>query len=79
MDQSKPVALFKYRNHRGILSERAVVVDSVEFIRQPGFGYQSGWFVSGLCLTKNERRSFALTNIVMDPENVPPFFKLITF
>lgn len=79
MNNSKPIACFKYRNHRGEVANRTIIVDAVEFIRNPGFDYQSGWFVSGHCLKKKARRSFALANIVMDTENVPPFFLLLKF
>ena len=70
---------FRYRNHRGELATRIVDVDSIEFIREPGFGYQSGWFVSGIDQAKNFRRSFALSHIVMDNEFVPKFYKLMEF
>lgn len=54
---------FKYLNHRGVTTERTVDVDSVEFLHNPGFNYQPGWFISGRCHTKNARRSFALNRI----------------
>ena len=68
---------FKYLNHRGKLAERIVDVDSLEFIREPGFGYQSGWFISGQDHEKDARRSFSLDRIIMDEENVPRIFKLL--
>lgn len=73
------IAKFKYRNHRGEIADREIKIDSLEFIREPGFGYQSGWFISGYCLDRNARRSFALNNIVMDELNVPKFFTLLKF
>lgn len=78
MDDAKTIS-FTYRNHKGVTEERMVTLDAVEFVREPGFGYQSGWFVSGFCHKKKERRSFAFSHIVMDSTDVPPFFKLITF
>lgn len=59
---------FKYLNHHGKLAERTVDVDSVEFVRNPGFQYQPGWFISGRCHTNNARRSFALSRIEL-PDN----------
>lgn len=57
---------FQYRNYKGILSERRVIVDSIEFLRNPGYDYQPGWFLSGYDLDKKNRRSFALTHIVLE-------------
>ncbi len=56
--------LFKYKNHRGEISVRNLEVDAVEFLPAPGFGYQPGWFISGLDLDKSARRSFALSHII---------------
>lgn len=76
---SNPMAKFKYRNHKGVIEERLVDVDAVEYIRDPGYSYQPGWFISGYCYTKKARRSFAIVNIVLneDFEKVPPFLKLL--
>lgn len=54
---------FHYKNHRGEVAERHVEVDSLEFVTNPGFGYQPGWFLSGHDLDKGARRSFALSHI----------------
>lgn len=54
---------FYYKNHRGEVAERRVEVDSLEFVTNPGFGYQPGWFLSGHDLDKDARRSFALSHI----------------
>lgn len=59
----RPVIKFMYLNHHGKLAERRVAVECVEFQHNPGFGYQPGWFVTGLCLDKRARRSFALNRI----------------
>lgn len=69
---------FKYLNHRGEHADRTIDVEAVEFIREPGFGYQSGWFVSGRCHDKDARRSFALNRILFnDQEQVPKIFTLL--
>jgi hypothetical protein len=68
---------FIYQNHRGETGPRTIDVDRVEFIREPGFGYHAGWFISGICHDRQARRSFALDRIVMDPENIPKFYTLL--
>lgn len=68
---------FKYLNHRGVIEEREIRFESLEFIRDPGFGYQSGWFISGECYKKAARRSFALSRIIMDNGDVPRFYTLL--
>jgi len=69
------IAVFHYKNHRGEVAERRVRVDSIDFIREPGFGYEAGWFVSGLCLDKRERRSFSFANIIV-PEGAKHYSPL---
>lgn len=68
---------FKYLNHRGIIEEREIKFECLEFIRDPGFGYQSGWFISGECYKKAARRSFALNRIIMNDGDVPRFYTLL--
>lgn len=68
---------FEYLNHRGKQMARTVDVEAVEFIREPGFGYQSGWFISGFDHDKQSRRSFALDRIILDHDAPPKFFTLI--
>ena len=60
---------FKYRSHRGVIEERTIDVDSVEWVSNPGYDYQPGWFISGMCHDRNKRRSFVLTNIVLENRN----------
>ena len=56
--------IFAYKNHRGEISERRVHIHCLEYIMNPGFDYEPGWFLSGFDEHKQARRSFALTNIV---------------
>ena len=56
---------FTYKNHRGEIAERTVRQAILEHHSSPGHGYAPGWFITGLCLDKGERRSFALTNIII--------------
>lgn len=63
---------FKYRNHRGEISDRKV--SNVELIydygMHPEFGYmQPGWYIFGFDEDKGHRQ-FALHNIVI-PEHPP--------
>ena len=62
------IVYFTYRNYKGKESRRRVKVDSIEFIRDPGFGYQPGWFLSGMDLDKNARRSFAFSSMIISDE-----------
>lgn len=61
---------FKYRNYRGEVSLRTVTADAIEFLRNPGFDYQPGWFLSGWDEDKNARRSFSLSHIICDDPSV---------
>lgn len=54
---------FTYKNHRDVVAERTVDVEHLHFIKEPGFGYEPGWFISGFCHDKQARRSFSLANI----------------
>lgn len=66
------IATFKYLNHRGVVAARRVEMYSIDFQKNPGFGYQPGWFLTGMCLDKNEIRSFALTHIILRGDNIAP-------
>lgn len=55
---------FKYLNHAGKVADRKVDVDALEFFFEPMWGYQPGWFISGLDQDKMARRSFALNRII---------------
>jgi hypothetical protein len=60
------ILIFKYLNHRGSTDMREVLFESVQYIREPGYGYEPGWFISGYDLHRKARRSFALANIIFD-------------
>ncbi len=66
---------FTYTNHRGEVAERNVVFESLDYITQPGYAYPPGWFLTGLDLDRNARRSFALQNIII-PDGTVNLFTL---
>lgn len=72
---------FKYKNHRGVTSQRTVDVDSIEFIFKPNpeYGYQPCWFLTGYCHDKKARRSFALSNIVFEADDDNMYYGSTTF
>lgn len=59
---------FVYHNHKGETRLRNIKPESIAWLPNPGFGYQPGWFLNGICNDSGERRSFALTSIVL-PSN----------
>lgn len=65
-----PIVRFKYRNHRGKVSDRIVDVRQIEWIERPGYDYQPGWFISGICQDKQAYRSFALNHVVLVKDNL---------
>lgn len=64
-----PFISFYYKNHRGEIALRKVDIDSFEFLVDPGFGYQPGWFISGVDRDKDVRRSFAIVNIQLTDDD----------
>lgn len=55
---------FDYLNHKGLKEHRTIKGPfDLSFQFHPGFGYQPGWFLSGICMDRKARRSFALTRI----------------
>ncbi|RUX60136.1 hypothetical protein [Mesorhizobium sp. M7A.F.Ca.CA.002.12.1.1] len=71
-------AQFTYLNHRGETSKRTVDIDSIEFHRNPGYGYQPGWFISGFDHHRVARRSFALSRIAIpEDESKNVVFRLL--
>lgn len=68
------ISTFRYKNYKGEIKPRRVYVSSVDYIVAPGHNYESGWFITGFDLDKKARRSFALTNIILDGDN--PIFRI---
>lgn len=63
-----PLMEFRYKNYRGEISNRRVAFTDLVFMTEPGFDYQPGWFVGGYDLDRKERRTFALTSIILPTE-----------
>lgn len=64
--------VFEYRNHRGEVKERRVVPVALDYLLEPGYGYDSGWFLTAYDHTGDRNgealRSFALERIVRDTD-----------
>lgn len=62
---------FKYKNYKGVISDRLVEFVSIDYIPylNPEFGHQPGWFLTGRDLAKNQIRSFAVVDIIV-PEDL---------
>lgn len=69
---------FNYKNHRGEIGLRTVIIDRIEWLPRPGYSYQPGWFLSGHDVDKNAMRSFALCNIVLPSHDHPTSYYLRT-
>ncbi len=61
---------FRYTNHRGETADREIIVESLDYLRAPGFDYEPGWFITGFDGEKNVRRSFSLDRIKLDNPGV---------
>lgn len=72
---------FTYKNHRGEVARRTVLVDAIEYLREPGYGYEPGWFIAGFDVDKQARRSFSFANIVLPETSTgwPLRLQLMTF
>lgn len=58
-------ARFEYTNHRGETETRNVIFESLDYGRNEWYpDYQ--WFLSGFCLDRQSRRSFALSKIKLE-------------
>jgi hypothetical protein len=68
---------FNYKNRKGEIALRQIVFERLHYILLPGYGYQPGWFITGICQTKQSRRSFALSNIILDDLKYSHFFDLM--
>lgn len=73
------IVKFWYLNHRGVIRERTLDVTAVEFIHEPGYGYQPGWFLSGFDRDRSGdvRRSFALSRIILPDDGISSVYKLL--
>lgn len=60
------IVKFDYCNHKGVCRKRTVDVTSIDFHSKPGFGYEPGWFLTGIDQDKRQVRSFAVCNIVIE-------------
>lgn len=58
-----PAAKFYYTNHRGERRRREAILQTFEWLADPGYGYPAGWFWTGLDVEKGLTRSFAVTNM----------------
>lgn len=68
---------FDYINWKCEIKTRTVDVESVEFLFNPGFGYDAGWFLTGFDHEKQARRSFLLNNIIITADGSQKPFKLL--
>jgi len=60
---SDVIIAFDYMNHKGVTRRRKVRVTSLDFLRTINFGYQPGWYITGVDIEKDQIRSFALSHI----------------
>lgn len=51
---------FIYTNYKNETEERDIDVLSFDFLSKPGFGYQPGWFITGIDREKKATRSFRI-------------------
>jgi len=58
---------FTYTNHRGEKRTRRVMPLGVEYIQQPGYGYEPGWFLRAFDPEKTALRAFRLSHIDIQP------------
>jgi hypothetical protein len=47
---------------------RRVIPQTISYFARPGYGYQPGWFLTGVDVVKLEHRIFRLSHIVHDGE-----------
>jgi len=65
-----------YLNHRGECELRDVTPMSLDFFTRPEYGYQPGWFISGMDNNRKAVRSFALSRIIFEELSVSrPFIR----
>lgn len=54
---------FLYLNHRGEVATRRVQPEGIEWLPNPGYGYEPGWFLRGFDMDRAAIRSFRLSHI----------------
>lgn len=60
---------FKYLSHRGVVEDRRILFNRLEWLPAPGFNYAPGWFIRGQDFDREMAdRSFAIVNIIPDDE-----------
>lgn len=58
---------FEYTNYKGETEERDVDVTSIDYISNPGFGYEPGWFLTG----RDRERNGAVRSFRLDQRMAP--------
>lgn len=75
-------AVFSYQNHAGNLEKRTVEVEEITWLDKMPAGYegppvyQPGWFLIGIDHNRDERRSFALSHVIL-PETRGGGYRLV--
>jgi hypothetical protein len=59
---------FSYTNHKGETRRRTIILESIGFGTTEWYPHYLGWYLNGLDLEKNLRRSFAIINIITHAE-----------
>jgi hypothetical protein len=70
---------FEYKNYEGKVAMRKVRKAGALLclIKEPGYGYEPGFFLVGHDLDKDAIRSFALTNMIGSPLKVQGDYLLV--
>lgn len=62
--ETPAVFRFKYKNHRGEISDRRIIRPVLHFGDKNAYYPPDIWFISGHDLDKEARRTFAVRNIL---------------
>ncbi len=61
---------FKYLSHRGVIEQRRILFNRIEWLPEPGFNYAPGWFIRGQDFDREMAdRSFSFNNIIPEDQN----------